>query len=68
MRSMTDDELTPAADNRPGDTIELRLEPWENVAAELNGINRGEVADPAVLLAEPWWGQLVQRGGPSGPS
>ncbi len=68
VRSMTDGELTPVANYRPGDTIELRLEPWENVAAEFNGINRGEVTDPTVLLAEPWWGQLVQRGGPVEPS
>ena len=68
VRSMIDGELTPVADYRPGDTIELRLEPWENVATEFNGINRGEITDPAALLAEPWWGQLVQRAGPFEPS
>ena len=55
---MQDDELTPVADYRVGDSIALRLEAWANVANDLDGVNRGEVDDPAVQLAQPWWGQL----------
>ena len=55
---MRDNELTPARDLRPGSSVALTLEPWANVAADLNGINRGELDDPAIQLAEPWWGQL----------
>ena len=55
---MQDDELTPVADYRVGDSIALRLEAWAHVANDLDGVNRGEVDDPAVQLAQPWWGQL----------
>ena len=58
--SMRDDELTPVADLRAGDPIHLRLEPWANVADDLDGINRGEVGNLSVRFAEPWWGQLVE--------
>ncbi len=57
---MRDNELTPVSDLRPGSPIVLTLEPWANVAADLDGINRGELEDTASQLAEPWWGQ--QRG------
>ena len=55
---MQDDELTPIGGYRAGDRIALRLEAWSNVAGDLDGVNRGEVDDPTVQLAEPWWGQL----------
>ena len=55
---MRDNELTSASDLRPGSPITLTLEPWANVAPELEGINRGELEDPTIQLAEPWWGQL----------
>ena len=57
---MQDDELTPVADLRAGDPIHLRLEPWADVANDLDGINRGEVGNLSVRFAEPWWGQLVE--------
>ena len=56
VRSMIDNELTAAAAWQPGDRVRLALEAWANVAPELDGINRGELADPALLLAAPWWG------------
>ena len=56
VRSMIDNELTAAAAWQPGDRVRLALEAWANVAPELDGINRGELADPTLLLAAPWWG------------
>lgn len=62
--SMQDDDPTPVSRYRVGDAIRLRLEPWANVAGELDGINRDEVDDPAARLVEPWWGQLQSEGSP----
>ena len=56
VRSMADNELTAAAGLGPGDRVRLRLEPWARVAAELDGISRGELDDPRLLAARPWWG------------
>ena len=56
VRSMIDNELTAAAAWRPGDRVRLALEPWAGVAPDLDGINRGELSDPALLVVEPWWG------------
>jgi alginate O-acetyltransferase complex protein AlgJ len=56
--SMRDNVLTMAATYQPGQTIRLRLTPWGEVADELEGINRAEIADDAVRLAEPWWAEL----------
>ncbi len=56
LRSMVDNELTVAASWGPGDRVRLALEPWAGVAADLDGINRGELSDPALLLVDPWWG------------
>ena len=57
VRSMIDNELTAAAAWQPGDRVRLALEPWAGVAPDLDGINRGELSDPALLLVEPWWGE-----------
>ena len=57
LRSMVDNELTAAADYRASDRVRLSLEPWANVAAELDGISRGELDDPDLLRAAPWWGE-----------
>ncbi len=54
---MRDNELSSARQLRPNDPITLTLEPWANVAADLEGINRGELEDTTIQLAEPWWGQ-----------
>lgn len=59
LRSMIDNELTEAAGYRPGDRVLLRLESWANIATELDGISRGDLADPSLLLAVPWWGVPV---------
>ncbi len=55
---MRESELTPINDYRIGDLITLSLSAWLNVSQDLDGINRGEINDPRVQLAEPWWGQL----------
>ena len=55
VRSMVDNELTAAAALRPGDRVRLTLEPWSRVAGELDGISRGELDDPRLLAALPWW-------------
>ena len=60
LRSMQDNQLTPVSTLRAGDTIRLQLEPWSNVAGELEGVNRSEVVNPSARLAEPWWGQIVE--------
>lgn len=56
VRSMVDNELTPAAALRPGDGVRLALVPWSRVAGELDGISRGELDDPRLLTVLPWWG------------
>ena len=57
---MVDNELTAAADYGPGDRVRLSLESWANVAPELDGISRGELSDPELLQALPWWGTPVE--------
>ncbi len=56
VRSMIDNELTVAAGYRAGDRVRLALESWAGVARELDGISRGELDDPGLLRAVPWWG------------
>lgn len=55
--SMRDNVATPAAGWRPGDTVTLRLRPWAEVADEYEAINRSELDDENLLLAEPAWGE-----------
>ncbi len=55
LLSMRDNAWTPAARLRPGDEIELRLQPWSDVAARYERINRAELDDPALQLQEPCW-------------
>ena len=55
--SMRDNKPTPAAGWRPGDKVSLELRPWAEVAAKYDAINRSELDDDALLLAEPCWGE-----------
>ena len=55
---MQENELAPIDGYRIGDPIALSLDAWSNVSRDLDGINRGEIDEPRVQLAEPWWGQL----------
>ncbi|HEY2124315.1 MAG TPA: hypothetical protein VGG94_02530, partial [Chthoniobacterales bacterium] len=50
---------TEAARVRPGDQVTMRLQPWSDVSADLEKINRSEVEDPVVQLEEPCWGELI---------
>ncbi|MEW6332649.1 MAG: hypothetical protein AB1558_00095, partial [Thermodesulfobacteriota bacterium] len=61
MRSMTDNVWTAAARYRPGQTVTLRLIAWSDVAPKYEGINRSELDDPALQLAEPAWGEAVKN-------
>ena len=60
MRSMTDNVWTTAARYRPDETVELRLTAWSDVAGRYEGINRSELDDAALQLAEPCWGEAAK--------
>lgn len=53
--SMRDNKATPAASYRPGDFVRLRLQPWSDVSAKLESINRSGLNDDDFLLADPAW-------------
>jgi alginate O-acetyltransferase complex protein AlgJ len=55
--SMRDNVATAASRYRPGDAVRLRLRPWADVAEKYEAINRSELEDEELLLAEPAWGQ-----------
>jgi hypothetical protein len=61
LKSMTDNVLTVAAKYRQGETVTLRLIAWSDVAGIYEGINRSELDDPALQLAEPCWGETVKK-------
>ncbi len=58
LYSLRDNARAPAARLRPGDAVALRLRPWSDVAETLDGINRAELPDDDLALAEPCWGDL----------
>ena len=55
--SMRDNVQTPAAGWRPGDAVSLRLRPWAELSGKYEAINRSELDDENLLLAEPAWGE-----------
>ena len=55
--SMRDNVATAASRYRPGDAVRLRLRPWAEVAEKYEAINRSELVDDELLLAEPAWGE-----------
>lgn len=55
--SMRDNVQTAAASWRPGDAIALRLRSWAAVAGKYEAINRSELLDENLLLADPAWGE-----------
>jgi alginate O-acetyltransferase complex protein AlgJ len=55
--SMRDNTLTPGARHRAGDTVQLRLRRWADVAPQYEAINRSELEADNLLLAEPCWGE-----------
>lgn len=59
LSSMVDNEWTQAARLRNGMNVTLRLRPWAEVAAQLDGINRSELDDWHLQLQEPCWGDWI---------
>jgi alginate O-acetyltransferase complex protein AlgJ len=60
--SMQDNVQTPAAGWRPGDTVALRLRPWDDLAGKYEAINRSELEDEELILAQPAWGEPSDPG------
>jgi len=57
---MQDGRLTETAGLRPGRRVELRIEPWADVAAKYDTYQRTELDDPDALLLTPYWGEVVR--------
>jgi len=55
--SMRDNRATDAARYRTGDTVTLRLVRWDAVSGRYEAINRSELDDEALLLADPSWAE-----------
>ena len=58
LQTMKNQQLTPAARLRPGDSVSLVLTSWTDAEAQYGGINRGELEDEALLLEEPNFAEL----------
>ena len=59
IASMRDNVWTDAARLRIGDTVKIKLEPWEKREGEFGNWNRSEFDDEKLLLAEPLFGEIV---------
>lgn len=57
--SMTNHTRTGAARLRPGDEVALRLRAWSEVEPTAASVNRSELDDENLLLAEPCWGEVL---------
>ena len=57
--SMRDNIWTPAAKLRTGDRIKIKLEPWEKRETEFGSWNRSEFDDEELLLADPFFGEII---------
>ena len=55
--SMRDNVASPDARWRPGDAVTLHLRPWAEMAGKYDAINRSELDDENLLIAEPAWGE-----------
>jgi hypothetical protein len=55
--SMRDQQPTPAARLRPGDTVSLELVAWDEVSDALEKFQRSELEDPALLLEPATWAE-----------
>lgn len=56
--SMLDNVWTHAANVRAGDTITIKLAPWNDYEAEYGSWNRSELDNESLLMADPCWGIL----------
>lgn len=54
---MRDNKWTAAADYRVGQTIELSLRPWDEVADQYGSYNRIELEGEEIFLLEPYWAE-----------
>jgi hypothetical protein len=61
MWGMRDNTWTAAADLRPGHELTVTLRPWDDVAAELERINRSELEDAALALEPAAWGEPARE-------
>ncbi len=61
VRTMVDYTLTPAAGWRVGQRVTLRVRPWAEAGDEIQSMMRSELADEALMFAEPSWGEEVVR-------
>ena len=59
LQTMKNQQLTPAAHLRPGDSISLLLTGWTDAEAQYGGINRGELEGENLLLEEPNFAELA---------
>ena len=59
MWRMREKVWTRAARLREGQRVDLRLRSWYDVADERAAINRSELDDEIVLLADPCWGEIA---------
>ena len=59
LQTMKDQQLTPAAHLRQGDSVALVLSSWAAAEAEYGGINRGELEEENLLLQEPNFAELA---------
>ena len=59
LQTMKNQQLTPAARLRPGDSVSLLLTSWTDAEAQYGGINRGELEDENLLLEEPNFAELA---------
>jgi hypothetical protein len=55
---MKNQQLTPAAHLRPGDSVSFLLTSWTE-AAQYGGINRGELENENLLLEVPNFAELA---------
>ncbi len=59
--SMRDNVRSDAAKLRVGDTVKIRLEPWDKYEAQYGSWNRSEFDNEELLLATPCFGTLVKK-------
>ncbi|CAN0512682.1 unnamed protein product, partial [Discosporangium mesarthrocarpum] len=55
---MKDNAWTPATEWQPGSEIELQLVPWEQAPEAVRSLNRRELDDDDLMLANPWFARL----------
>ncbi len=58
LLTMKDQQLTPAAQLRAGDTVSILLTSWTDAESQYGGINRSELEDEKLMLEEPNFGKL----------